>query len=196
MATFTDDDTRETILGAAGRLFYERGVQSVSMDQLRDEAGVSLTRLYACFPSKAELVQAHLTRQDERWRDSVESYVTRRSSDPIEQLLLVFDAVDARVRSEPSFRGCAFHNAFGELGGTSPFATALVRAHKQHLLEFLTLTARRAGLRSAAEVALQLMILAEGALITTAIENDFTVSGRAKKAAATLINAAADRPLQ
>ncbi len=186
----TKDQTREAILEAAERLFYERGFQAVPMDEVRDAAGVSLKGIYACFPSKTDLVHAYLERQDQRWRDAVEAYVTRRSTDPREQLLLVFDAVEARVRGQHPFRGCAFHNAFGELGGTSPDAVAVVRSHKHHLRDFLTRTARRAGLRRPGELAAQLLLLAEGALITSAIDGDARVPRRAKAAAAVLIDAA------
>ncbi len=192
MAVAEEEEIREAILSAADDLFYERGFQSVPMDELRDRAGVPLKRIYACFPSKTDLVNAYLARQDERWRDRVEAYVTKRSDDPHEQLLLVFDAVEARIRNQAPFRGCAFHNAFGELGGTSPDAAAVVRSHKHHLRDFLTRAARRAGLRRPSDLALQLMLLIEGALITAAIDDDPTIPRRARAAAALLIDAAAN----
>lgn len=190
MVTLTDDQAREAVLDAADQLFYERGFQAVPMDEIRDRSGVPLTRIYGCFPAKSDLVAAYLTRQDERWRDGIESYVTRCSDDPRQQLALVFDAVHARVDNQPTYRGCAFHNAFGELGGTVPFAAQLVQAHKHHLRDFLVRTARRAGLRRPAELGAQLMLLAEGTLITAAIDHDPTIARRAKAAAVTLIDAA------
>lgn len=190
MSPVSDADAREAILDAADRLFYERGFQSVSMDELRDAAGVPLKRIYGSFPSKADLVQAYLGRRDERWRDGVERYVSRRSDDPREQLLGVFDALEAWVRHTTPYRGCAFHNAFGELSGTSPAAADLVRENKHHLRDFLTRTAEHAGLREPREIALQLMLLAEGALITAAIDDDPAIPRKAKAAAAVLIDAA------
>jgi AcrR family transcriptional regulator len=190
MGTSREVEAREAILGAAEELFYERGFQSVPMDELRDRAGVPLKRIYTYFPSKTDLVAAYLTRQDERWRDAIEAYVTARSDDPRQQLLLVFDALEARARNQEGFRGCAFHNAFGELGGSSTAAIAIVQGHKHHLREFLVRTARRAGLRHPTDLARQLMLLAEGALITAAIDEDPTVPRRAKAAAAVLIESA------
>lgn len=184
------EEQREAVLCAAEELFYERGVQSVPMDDLRDRAGVPLKAIYGAFPSKTDLVQAYLARQDERYRDKTEAYVTRRSGDPREQLLLVFDALEARARHQVPWRGCGFHNAFGELGGTYPEAAAVVRSHKHHMRGFLTRTARRAGCRRPQEIALQLMLLAEGALVTSAIDDDPTVMRRAKAAAAVLLDAA------
>ncbi|MGH9083114.1 MAG: TetR/AcrR family transcriptional regulator [Acidimicrobiales bacterium] len=194
MSEVAEPEAREAILRAADQLFYERGFQSVPMDALRDRAGVPLKGIYACFPSKDALVHAYLTRQDDRWRDGVEAYVTERSSDPCEQLLLLFDSVEARIRNQERYRGCAFHNAFGELGGTSTDAVEIVRSHKRHLRDFLARTARRARLRRPDQIASQLMLLAEGALITAAIDRDPTVARRAKAAATVLVDAA--RPAQ
>ena len=191
MTTSTDDQARETILSAADELFYARGVQAVSMDEIRDRAGVPLKRIYAAFPSKNDLVEAYLIRRDERWRDAIEAYVTRHSDDPREQLLMVFDALHRWTRSQPEFRGCAFHNAIGELGGTSATAAAIVRSNKHHLRAFLERTARRARLQRPSEVAFQLMLLAEGALITAAVDGDPDVLRRARAAARLLIDAAA-----
>lgn len=131
-------------------------------------------------------------RRDEQWRDGIEAYVTRRSDDPRKQLLLVFDALHRWTRSQPQFRGCAFHNAIGELGGTSATAAALVRANKHHLRAFLERTASRAQLRHPSEVAFQLMLLAEGALVTAAVDDDRDVPRRARTAAQLVIDAAAD----
>jgi AcrR family transcriptional regulator len=107
------DPAVDAILDAADELFYQRGVQAVGMDELRDRAGVTLKRIYAAFPSKSDLVRAYLVRRDEKWRHAVEVYVTRRTDEPGEQLLLVFDALEALMRNEPRFRGCAFHNVSG-----------------------------------------------------------------------------------
>ncbi|MGH9304115.1 MAG: TetR/AcrR family transcriptional regulator [Acidimicrobiales bacterium] len=199
MGTTTGEEQREAVLRAAEELFYERGFQSVPMDELRDRSGVSLKAIYACFPSKADLVQAYLAHLDDRFRGGAEAYVTNGSRDPREQLLLVFDALEARARHQAPWRGCAFLNAFGELGGISPDAVAIVRSHKDHLRDFLAKTARRAGCRRPREVALQLMLLAEGSLVTSAIDQDPSVFRRAKAAAAVLVGAAlppADRPGQ
>ncbi|MGE5288979.1 MAG: TetR/AcrR family transcriptional regulator [Micromonosporaceae bacterium] len=191
MAIGTDNQARERILNAADELFYARGVQAVSMDEIRDRSGVPLKRIYAAFPSKSDLVDAYLTRRDEQWRDAIETWVTRRSDHPREQLLLVFDALHRWTHSQPRFRGCAFHNALGELGGTSRTAAAIVRSNKHHLRAFLERTARRARLERPGEVAFQLMLLAEGALVTAAIDDDPDAPLRARAAAQLLIDASA-----
>ena len=46
-------DPRERVIDAADALFYSRGIRAVGMDDVRNEAGVSLKRLYALFPGTA-----------------------------------------------------------------------------------------------------------------------------------------------
>ena len=54
------------VLDAAETLLYGRGLQTVGMDEIRGESGVSLKRLYQLFPSKERLVEAYLRRRDAR----------------------------------------------------------------------------------------------------------------------------------
>lgn len=77
------DEARARILDAAETLFYDRGIQSVGMDELRTTAGVSLKRLYGCFPAKHDLVEAYLRRRDARWRTALAGYVTERAGTPM-----------------------------------------------------------------------------------------------------------------
>jgi hypothetical protein len=63
-----DEETvRNGLVEAADRLFYARGVQAVGMDAVRAEAGVSLKRIYALFPSKDDLVTAVLRHRSALW---------------------------------------------------------------------------------------------------------------------------------
>ncbi|GAB3476379.1 TetR/AcrR family transcriptional regulator [Amycolatopsis cihanbeyliensis] len=173
-------EATDLLLDAAGKLFYERGVQAVGMDAIRAESGVSLKRLYQCFPSKDTLVEAYLRRRDTRWRDSLTGYVAARDDDP----LAVFDWLHDWFR-EPGFRGCAFVNSFGELGPTAPGVTAAVRAHKAAVRVYLrTLTTPET-------LADQLFALLEGATVTAAISGDPAIALTSKAAARALLAEAA-----
>ncbi len=50
--------TRERVLEAAAKVFLEHGFSAASMDQVRQEAGVSNGSLYHHFPTKARLADA------------------------------------------------------------------------------------------------------------------------------------------
>ncbi|KJK59460.1 TetR/AcrR family transcriptional regulator, partial [Saccharothrix sp. ST-888] len=131
------EEARSRLLEAAERLFYERGIQTVAMDELRASSGVSLKRLYQCFPSKTELVEEYLRRRDETWRTDLSEYVDRNATTPEGRLAAVFDWLYGWLAG-PGFRGCAFINSFGELGATSDGVARAARDHKRAVRDQLT----------------------------------------------------------
>jgi AcrR family transcriptional regulator len=179
-----DVPTAETrALDAAEDLFYRRGVHSVGMDDIRDTSGVSLKRLYQLFPNKEQLVTSYLRRRDRRWRAGLAEHVGR-VEDPRERLLSVFDWLHTWF-TDPDFRGCAWINCFGELSATSPAVAEETRAHKDGFRLLLRDLAAAAGRDD--ELAEQLLLLADGAIVTAAITGDPAAAHRARAAADTLI---------
>lgn len=57
---------RPLVLDAALRLLVDRESAEVSMDEIAAAAGVTKPVVYACFPSKAKLLQALLRREEQR----------------------------------------------------------------------------------------------------------------------------------
>lgn len=163
------------VLAAAEALFYERGVQQVGIDQVRAAAGVSLKRLYQLFPSKDDLVIGYLTARDERWLASVAAHA-RTAGD----VLTVFDWLGEWF-AEPDFRGCAFVNSFGELGGTSEAVAAIARRHKEAFRQLIR------DLAGDDELGDQLTLLAEGAITMAAIGGTPEPAHQAKRAARALL---------
>ncbi|WP_265522325.1 TetR/AcrR family transcriptional regulator [Oerskovia flava] len=180
-----DAGAREAVVTAADRLFYARGIQAVGMDAVRAEAGISLKRIYALFPSKEDLVVAVLAGRTREWTDGVER-AAAAASDPRDRILAVFDFLDAWFR-EDGFRGCAFINSFGELGATSPRIADAVFEHKDAFRRHVLRLVREAGLPDA--VALQVVLLAEGAQTTAAIMRDADAARQARRAAEVLLAA-------
>jgi AcrR family transcriptional regulator len=182
-------DPRERVIDAADALFYARGIRAVGMDDVRNEAGVSLKRLYSLFPGKDGLVLAVLHKRHAMWTEGLTAAVDATEG-AREKLLAVYDYL-AEWFAEDSFRGCGFINAFGELGPTSPDVAAYAREHKRSFQEQLAhLVADAVGDPSLAP---QLAILAEGAQTTAAIEGSPAAAMHARRAAETLIDAATRR---
>ncbi|MER6711145.1 TetR/AcrR family transcriptional regulator [Streptomyces sp. NPDC000877] len=178
-------EARERALDAAEELFYGRGVQSVGMDDVRGASGVSLKRLYQLFPAKEQLVEAYLERRDARWRGRLAEYVERQG-EPEERILAVFDWLGGWF-GEPDFRGCAWINAYGELGATSARVAAQVRAHKRAFREYLDSLVGAAGLPAA--LGGQLFLLAEGAMVTAGVTRSAGPAAEAREAARLLLRA-------
>lgn len=180
------DEARARILDAAETLFYDRGIQSVGMDELRTTAGVSLKRLYGCFPAKHDLVEAYLRRRDTRWRTALAGYVTERAGTPEARPLAVFDWLHDWF-SGTDFRGCAFINSFGELGATSDGVARVAREHKRALRAYLTDLTRGAGAGEPDALGGQLALLVDGAITTAAITGEPSAARQARSAAAALL---------
>ena len=51
---------QERILNVADHLFYSRGIGAVGVDTIAAEIGISKRTLYNHFPSKGDLIVAHL----------------------------------------------------------------------------------------------------------------------------------------
>ncbi|MEV6697462.1 TetR/AcrR family transcriptional regulator [Streptomyces sp. NPDC051453] len=79
---------REQLLTAAVRLFDERGFQSVSTEDIGEEAGVSGPSIYKHFPSKTDILVAAVTRAGER-RQLGTDRAMARAADPGEALDLL-----------------------------------------------------------------------------------------------------------
>ncbi|WP_310738929.1 TetR/AcrR family transcriptional regulator [Microbispora sp. H10830] len=181
------DTARRRVLDAAERLFYARGIQAVGMDQIRDAAGVSLKRLYQCYPSKDALVEAYLEHRDQRWNQALAEHVGR-VAESRERVTAVFGFL-AEWFGTTDFRGCSFINAFGELGPASP-PVAAARAHKRTLRERLHTLAAEAGAADPDALADQLLLLVEGAIVAAAMGTATAPAERARSAARALLDAA------
>jgi len=182
-----DEEARERILAAAEELYYRKGYAAVGMDELRTAAGVSLRRLYGLFPSKTDIVKAVLGRKHEEWERGLTGRVRAVGQDARGQLIAVFAYLQDWFCAD-DFRGCAFINAFGELGGTDPEVAEIVRAHKKSFQHYMS--ALVAGIGGSELLAAQLSILAEGAQSTAAISGDPAAAEQARAAAEVLIDAA------
>ncbi|PJK23687.1 TetR/AcrR family transcriptional regulator [Mycolicibacterium goodii] len=179
-----DQDTaRERVLAAAEELFYGRGIQAVGMDAVRAASGVSLKRLYQMFPSKEDLVVSFLQQRDSRWLRNLAATVETHA-DPGDRIPAVFDWLHTWF-SEPGYRGCAFINSFGELGGISPAVAEQARHHKREFHAYLAGLVDAAG--HPAELAEHLALLAEGAIVNSAIFGTPEPATRARRAALALM---------
>lgn len=181
-----DDASREKIIAAAEQLFYARGFTAVGMDELRAESGIPLKRLYRLFPSKEAIVEEVLFVWQGMWTSGLTGQV-ESTQVPRERLLAVYDFLAGWFTSE-GFRGCAFINSFGEVGGASGNITSIIRNQKKHFQDYLAELADDLG--APASLAPQLAILAEGAITTAAIAASAEPARQARAAAEILIDVA------
>jgi AcrR family transcriptional regulator len=149
---------RDRILDAADRLFYAHGIQSIGVDAVVLEAGISKRTLYKHFGSREQLIAAYLARRGARQPE------VPKPGDELAEILGVFKRFERWFASD-EFRGCPFSNAIAELGGDAGHpALKVARDVKARNTAWFELRLRALGAAHAASLATQLSILVEGSV--------------------------------
>ncbi|MEV6035785.1 TetR/AcrR family transcriptional regulator [Nonomuraea sp. NPDC052116] len=176
---------RERILQAAQELFYTRGIHATGVAALMDAAHVSPRTFYVHFPTKNALVVEYLRRIEADKTIPAEAELDRADLPPAQRLLAIFTPIEGAL-----IRGCPFHNAVVEGAGELPDVARLAQHHKQVFRDRLVATAAEAGAADPAVLGRQLTVLFEGANALAASCNDAEAFTDARRAAATLLDAA------
>jgi AcrR family transcriptional regulator len=128
----TDLPPGERILVTAHELFYREGIRATGIDRVIAESGVTKVTFYRYYPSKNDLVRAFLEYRHAQWMawftDALQRLGARRGNG--------IDALVPALREwfgDPGYRGCAFINSVGELGGTLPDVVEIARRHKREM---------------------------------------------------------------
>ena len=156
----------QRLLDAASALFYDRGIRAVGVDLIAEVAGTTKKTLYDRFGSKDGLVVLYLQRRQQRWREFVERHL--REMDGVEtsaRTLGVLDALELWMAEQ--HRGCAFVNAYAELGGSGHPAVEVIRDEKQWTHALYLRLCEESGLADPAEAAAGLHLVHEGVLVLT-----------------------------
>jgi len=180
-------DARRRILDTAARLFVDEGVGSVGINRIVTESDVAVMTLYRHFASRDALIEAVIQDQDRCWRERTLA-IAGGVGDPAEQILAIFDALAAEVRSARC-PGCIFQSTGLALAEPTHPASRAVRANKRWLRGLLRELAQQCG--APANLGDQLMLLYEGALVSRVLERDRSAGASALATAHGLLSAAA-----
>ena len=183
---------RDVLVDTALDLFCRDGFHATGIDKILAESGVAKMTLYKHFRSKDELILAALRRRDERFRNWFMRAVEQASGDPRERLLAMFDVLGTWFR-KPEFYGCVFINASAEYGGPDHPVHATSAEHKRLMLGYVRELAAAAGARDAEQLACELMLLMEGAIVMAQITCSSHSAERARGAAEKLVDAGLGR---
>lgn len=181
-----EGSARERLLAAANELFYEEGIHTVGIDRVIEKAGVAKASLYSTFGSKDELVRAYLASRAEIRRQKIAARIAQATG-PRDKLLAIFDELCALVE-RPAFRGCAFINASAE-GPRESTVTQVCSDQRGWLREQLIELARELGVAAPEQLARQLFLLYDGALVSASLDRDPRAAAHARDTAEVLIDA-------
>lgn len=119
---------RERILLTAYELFYREGIRATGIDRVIAEARVTKVTFYRYFPSKNDLIRDFLEYRHQQWMAWFFDALQRHGNN-----IRALAPALAEWFSDENFRGCAFINSVGELGGIMPEVVEISRRHKQEM---------------------------------------------------------------
>jgi AcrR family transcriptional regulator len=155
------------------------------MDDIAIHANVTKRTLYRQFSSKDDLMKAALAQASEFALRRLQGF--NRPADPQGFIkCYIAEIGDWAAKPKRSLGGFTrFGVELADLRGHP--ARAIARRHKTDVERWLTKTIAAAGVRSAAQCARQIMILAEGAIVLGLIHQDGSYARAATAAAKALI---------
>ncbi len=167
-----EKSTRNRILDAANRLFYDEGIRAISVDAIAEKAGITKKTLYYHFSSKDLLVAEYLESRDQpnlatfsRWFDEAEGGAPEKTA-----AIFLHLAKSAR---HPKWKGCGFIRTAAELANMPGHPAVVVGArHKKKFEEWLSTEYREAGIADPEKLARGVVLLMEGAFSTMLIHRD------------------------
>ena len=177
---------RDHLVGTALALFSKHGYHATGIDRILAESGVAKMTLYKHFRSKDDLILAVLRRRDEEFRRWFQAEIESRAATPHERILAAFDVLEAWFK-DPEFNGCCFIHAAGEYGSKDNRVHTAAAEHKARVLGYFRDLAQAAGAAAPDDLARQLMLLVDGAIVTAHVSGDAASARGARTLAEVLL---------
>lgn len=171
----TKKSKRDALVETAQVLFHREGIKATGIDTVLEKAGVAKRTLYNHFESKEALILATLERRDAEFMNMLKiagkKYIKKQECDEkFAPVLAFFDAIDEWTQSD-NFTGCMFINASAEyLEKDDPIHIACTQ-HKLLVINYLQELLTPLGLADNLELALQLALLTDGAIVNSHTTN-------------------------
>ena len=153
----------QDLVDTATRLFAQYGYTAVGIDRIIAEAGVAKMTLYKHFASKQDLIVAVLKQRDQQFMQSLQTYVLQYTELEL-QIKAIFDWHQQWFQ-QADFYGCMFINAAAEFHNGQSEIQTINCAHKQAIKDWLQNLLAAKYVETAADLALQLSLLLDGAIV-------------------------------
>ncbi|MNS45179.1 HTH-type transcriptional repressor KstR2 [compost metagenome] len=178
----------DRIRKTAREMFYRDGIRAVGVDAIVNQAGVTKPSLYRSFSSKDELAAAYLRDYDAEFWARFNAACDAHPGDPRAQLLDYLSGLGKRAVVN-GYRGCGLTNAAVEYPEPHHPARAVAVEHKLELRRRLNEMAAGMGAREPEALADGLLLLIEGAFVSSQLFGEGGPAGRVADMADKLIQA-------
>ncbi|MGY6274506.1 TetR/AcrR family transcriptional regulator [Methylomonas sp. MgM2] len=175
------------ILDVASDLFYRHGIKNTGVDTIVKAAGTTKMSLYKYYPSKDDLILAHLRKSREAVRQRLMQGIEKHA-EPKHKILAIFD-VFTDIQAKPTFRGCPFLNAAAEFADEGGPVQQAAADYTESFRKLIADLARQAGIEKADQLAGQLALLVVGAMAAEQMQKGLGAMITARKAGEILIAA-------
>tara|TARA_R110002073_G_scaffold336506_1_gene534383 strand:+ start:28197 stop:28757 length:561 start_codon:yes stop_codon:yes gene_type:complete len=182
-------NVKERIIEAASHLFYFEGYNQTGINKILKEANVSKDSMYRHFRSKEDVAVAYLKGLYSEWMGDLLNYVKSKKTGE-EKIIASFDYVHAWL-SKVQYRGCGWQNIYTDLPEDQNKIKDQVLLHKNLLREWvqnLLIDDKKHSIEESKELGDEIIILLEGALITTQIQSHLWPIETAKRATIKLLS--------
>lgn len=176
----------ERIRKTAREMFYRDGIRAVGVDAIVTQAGVTKPSLYRSFSSKDELAATYLRDYDAEFWARFDAACAAHPGDPRGQLLDYLSGLGSRA-VQNGYRGCGLTNAAVEYPEAGHPARVVAVAHKQELRRRLNAMAAEMGASDPGALADGLLLLIEGAFVSSQLFGAGGPAGRVADMAEKLI---------
>lgn len=166
---------RERIIEAARDLFYAQGIRAVSAEKIIARVGITKVTFYRHFPTKDDLIVAYLERRAAWERGAVEAARQASGGSVSELFRMIAEGIGAETCS-PGFRGCPFINAAAEYADPEHPVRKVVDTHRKWFKHTLEEMLRQTGATDAGEIADELLMLRDGAMVAGYLGDPETIA--------------------
>ncbi|MEO1428527.1 MAG: TetR/AcrR family transcriptional regulator [Cyanobacteria bacterium J06632_19] len=161
---------REKILIAAADLFYYKGFNQVSINEVIANSDVARRTFYRYFSSKDELIVEVMRFQSKRWLEWFEETLNQRASNPREKILISFDVLREWFDS-PDFHGCPFIKSALEIADVSHPINQIAVMARQSVRTYIYKLALEADIPKPEVFSQQYLLLLGGSTLMATIED-------------------------
>lgn len=161
---------KDKILIAAAELFYYKGFNQVSINEVIVNSDVARRTFYRYFSSKDELILEVMRFQSKRWLGWFEETLNQRAIDPKEKILISFDVLREWFES-PNYYGCPFIKSALEIADVSHPVNKIAVIVRQSLRSHIFKLALEADIPKPEVFSQQYLLLVSGSIVMASIED-------------------------
>lgn len=166
MKAKTISDTRQKLVDTAAKLFYTQGYTSTGINQIIKEAEVAKDSLYKHFPSKEDLLVEYLAITAKATNEAIHGTIAGIEK-PKDKILAIFDFL-TKFSKSVQCEGCNFLNIASEVPKENTRIRNLIKAQKDYVRNVF----KEILPASKKDLADQIYILFDGALVSTRVQGN------------------------